>query len=119
MAINFMFTEFTKEDWYGYAGATAFADGSEPIIAEWSDGDSDDQLQIVLDAEGGCIYFYEDGEVAGTFIVRNAEYIRKNGEPRDRTERIAWFLATCTDLATITDFNIGYCNSNLYYLAIH
>lgn len=32
-----MLRRFTKEDWYGWAGAERFEDGSEPFIGEFDD----------------------------------------------------------------------------------
>jgi hypothetical protein len=38
--------EFTKNDWYGYAGAERFSDGSQPLIGRYG------IVEIVVDANG-------------------------------------------------------------------
>ena len=64
---------FTKNDWYGFAGAEPFPDDSEPLIGEMGGIDYDldgtpvtvDAI-VILDARGLCIIFSEEeiGEVA-------------------------------------------------------
>jgi hypothetical protein len=58
-----VFRPFTREDWYGFAGAERFADGAEPIIAEGKAtmGDQRGWL-LILDATGGCIMVDDDAQ---------------------------------------------------------
>lgn len=49
---------FSKEDWYGFAGATSFPDGSPPLFAELT-VDGQEGL-AVLDAVGIEVYVYVD-----------------------------------------------------------
>lgn len=49
--MNLNLRPFTKSDWYGFAGACRFADGSEPLIADSLLIDGRDATAI-LDAEG-------------------------------------------------------------------
>lgn len=64
---------FTKQDWYGFAGAEPFADGSEPLIGYFSAVDAEGgevAVIAVLDANGlgliGCTE--EGGEVFSCFF---------------------------------------------------
>jgi hypothetical protein len=62
---------FTREDWFGLAGAECFADGSEPQIGELLvDGDA---CTVVLDATG-LVVLVEDPE------GRTAEFAFRFGE---------------------------------------
>ncbi len=53
--------EFTKNDWNAYAGATPFADGSEPWIGEIEVGDV--YIVVIVAGEGVTIEsFTSDGD---------------------------------------------------------
>lgn len=53
------FKTFDNLDWQAYAGATAFADGTDPLIADLADGG---EGQVIVDATGIGIYW---GELSG------------------------------------------------------
>jgi hypothetical protein len=57
---------FTNSDWQGLAGASPFADGSEPLLGEAKvDGDA---ATIVLDGEGLCVSIQnEEGDELCSF----------------------------------------------------
>lgn len=44
------FREFTKEDWYGWAGAEEFTDGSQPLILET------EEVTVVVSRDSICTY---------------------------------------------------------------
>lgn len=50
--------EFVNTDWYGYAGAENFADGSVPQIAEWECGEV--ALTVIADKTGIEVEVYNN-----------------------------------------------------------
>lgn len=52
--------EFSKTDWYGWAGATRFKNGSEPLIYEQELNEGSTSLTIIGDANGITIYMTAD-----------------------------------------------------------
>lgn len=46
---------FTKEDWYGWAGAEKFENGSEPFIYERDMNDGFVEVTIIADKNGICV----------------------------------------------------------------
>ena len=68
-----MMREFCKEDWYGYAGAEKFADGSEPKIAtvpEWNG-----EIDVLASAGAIEVYFYAHND--DTVLVYHKEYTKE------------------------------------------
>lgn len=55
------YRRFTKVDWYGWAGATKFPNGSQPFIYDRKFPDNT-EMTIIADATGMGIYLYEDDE---------------------------------------------------------
>jgi hypothetical protein len=45
---------FTKNDWYGFAGAEPFADGSEPMIGY----DNEQNIMVIADGTGISLVVY-------------------------------------------------------------
>ena len=52
--------EFEKTDWYGYAGAERFADGSEPMRADYEK--DDEYISLIVDRTGIEIYLGYDAD---------------------------------------------------------
>ena len=48
-----MMREFTKADWYEFAGAEKFANGAEPLVGTYKD------LVVIVDANGIQAWVYE------------------------------------------------------------
>ena len=63
------FRPFTKEDWYGMAGATPFEDDSEPLVCYDIKVDGLDTL-AVIDAEGFHFEVYAPDGDQTEWIVR-------------------------------------------------
>lgn len=60
------FREFTKEDWYGMAGAAPFQNGAEPLVCYEIKVDGLDTV-AVIDAEGFSFEVYTpDGDVVSS-----------------------------------------------------
>lgn len=81
---------FTREDWFGYAGAASFSDGREPLVAELKvDGA---HAVAVLDAEGLSILWGgtedEDGEAWWFGGVEAARLIALMGPEMTRSNFI-------------------------------
>lgn len=55
---------FTKTDWYGYAGAERFNDGSAPFIYETTLDDGETEVIIVADKNGVMIEIANEDYVA-------------------------------------------------------
>lgn len=62
--------EFTKNDWYAFAGAERFEDGGEPLIAQYG------PLTVIVDADGvqSTINAFEDTEKCYVIRTRDKEY---------------------------------------------
>ena len=78
-----MIREFTRDDWYGFAGAEEFRDGA-PLICEET-LDFNVQFTAVADATGVSLYFYHESYEGGdpaeeTFFLG----IRSNSQKRQR-----------------------------------
>lgn len=60
---------FTRDDWYAYAGATQFPDGTDPYITEYG------PLTIIVDGLG-LQAFLEDEEVDALIVMsEDIEYL--------------------------------------------
>lgn len=53
---------FTKEDWYGWAGATQFSNGSEPFMYTKDMSDGLVELCVIADRNGISINMIADGD---------------------------------------------------------
>jgi hypothetical protein len=59
---------FTRNDWYGFAGAECFADGSEPLIGIVTTGGA--ETCVIVDAAGVSFNFAnEDGDFAAWMLA--------------------------------------------------
>lgn len=61
---------FDEQDWAGFLGASAFADGAEPVIGEgrFADGMG---FVLILDATGGCLVAEdEEADFGGYQLLR-------------------------------------------------
>ncbi len=89
---------FTREDWYGMAGAERFADGAEPLAAEghFTLG-AQRAWFLVLDATGGCLVIDGDPQSeAGGYVLDHPFASPAEAE--------AWFRAKVTNPAHLVDF---------------
>lgn len=75
------FREFTKEDWYGYAGCERFDDNSEPIIAEMENNNfysviiiSNNSMEIDIGVQEGSTAEYDGIEFGEYETVSLMEY---------------------------------------------
>jgi len=53
---------FTREDWYGFCGATRFRDGNEPLIGEFKVGSQEWVIVVDGNPDGPQITNCETGE---------------------------------------------------------
>ena len=64
------YRRFTKEDWYGWGGATQFKNGQEPFIYEQKLNNGDVDMTVIVDAAGVSISMlceYDDEPEAMTW----------------------------------------------------
>ena len=74
---------FTKEDWYGWAGAENFKSGSEPFIYELELNDGAVELTAIADKNGLQVsLFCEDEEALGWYKEMILTAIKAEGELR-------------------------------------
>jgi len=60
---------FTKEDWFGFAGSTRFADGSVPFIAD-AHFEGVQDATLIADAEGvGCLVCFDGADEVTSFYL--------------------------------------------------
>lgn len=60
-----MMKEFTKQDWYGYAGAEEFEDGSQPLIGGYG------VLTVIVDKNG--LQAWVEGREDEAFILMSSD----------------------------------------------
>lgn len=70
--------EFTRGDWFGLAGAEKFADGSEPQIARWNDGNV--EIEVIADKNGISAILFSDNE-----WYSFSAYVEENTMPKEFT----------------------------------
>lgn len=92
MAINLPagWREFTKEDWYGLAGATPFKWG-EPLLRDVEKDGVDGEA--IVDAEGAGLVFY-DGEVEEYWSA-------------DSPAAVVWLLTRPSEPKTVASATVG------------
>lgn len=69
-----MMREFTKYDWYGFGGAEAFPNGSQPLIGTYG------PLIVVIDANGLQAWLEDDEEHAFILPSHDVEYCKDIAE---------------------------------------
>jgi hypothetical protein len=79
---------FAKEDWYGWAGAERFSDGSEPLIGDFED------RTVIVDANGVGLYIGDD-----VFTQNGTSFMyRAKGESKEHLIKLAEQVLVAGDL---------------------
>lgn len=76
---------FEKTDWYGFAGAQKFENGTEPFISTFTiDKKEDIEVTTIADAQGIEIYVYDDRADEGLIYSKDLDLnsIQAEGELR-------------------------------------
>ncbi len=75
---------FTKEDWYGWAGATQFSNGSEPFMYTKDMSDGLVELCVIADRNGISINMIADDDldIIGWLKLMDLTPIKAEGELR-------------------------------------
>ena len=74
---------FKKTDWYGFAGAQKFKNGTEPFISVFTiDPKEDIEVTAIADAQGLEIYVYDDRSGEGLIYSKDLDLnsIQAEGE---------------------------------------
>lgn len=88
------YRRFDKSDWYGFAGAERFSNGSEPFIYSKLMNDGLVELTIIADRTGIEIFMYGDGDDNPDVWdkeIPNLSSLRAEGEMKKLIEYVKKF----------------------------
>lgn len=77
------FRAFEKTDWYGFAGAECFPDGTDPIISEVASANGEKSLTVIVDGGGVSLYLDECEKDTDWWILSTDLF-------RSQTEALGW-----------------------------
>jgi hypothetical protein len=97
---------FRRNDWYGFAGAERFADGSEPLIGDWCLADGGSVLMVVSSGLSTIMLF--DGDSNPDEATEGGGYMLENNFANQK-EALQWFKAVKPLTNTRKSiFNLGF-----------